>query len=254
MTTELGAFLRARRTDAALLPELPSSGVRRVRGLRREEVAAAAGISMDYYTRLEQGRERNPSDQVLEALSRVLRLGEDDLAHLRRLRSGGVSTSADAGDAVVERMQALVDAVRPNPAYVLDRLSTIVAANAEGLALFRGITELPPDERNTCRYLLTDPRAPEIFLDWEDIARGAVGHLRAANAHDLGDARLRSLVAELTTTSERFAQWWNGHVVHRRRSSTRRLLTPDGRQVARRYEVLHLPDEQMRMTLWLPAE
>lgn len=260
MSTELGAFLRARRTDAALRPERPSMGARRVKGLRREEVAAAAGISMDYYTRLEQGREANPSDAVLSALARVLRLGDDATAHLHRLRDG-VATGGPAEHAngvavqdVAGRMQALVEAVRPNPAYVLDRLSTIVAANPEGLALFDGIGDLPPGQRNTCRYLVTDPRARRIFLDWEDIARGAVGHLRAANAQDLADPQLQRFVAELAEASELFAQWWGGHVVHRRRSSTKRMLTPEGREVARRYEILHLPDERMRMTLWLPAD
>ena len=139
MVNELGAFLRARRTDAALEPERPSLGSRRVSGLRREEVASAAGISADYYVRLEQGRETNPSDSVLDALARALRLDPDAVQHLRRLRDR--SSAADPGpptSEAVARMEALVAAVRPNPAYVLDRLSTIVAANPEGLALFDG--------------------------------------------------------------------------------------------------------------------
>lgn len=254
MVSELGAFLRARRTDAALEPPRRSLGARRVRGLRREEVAAAAGISVDYYTRLEQGRETNPSDAVVRALAGVLRLEPDAVEHLHRLRATGVGTPAGGLEPeVVARMAALVDAVRPNPAYVLDRLSNVVAANPEGLAIFVGLADLPPAERNTCRYLLADARARTIFLDWEDIARGAVAHLRAANAADLNEPELRAFVADLSGRSPLFAEWWDGHVVERRRSSTQRMLTPDGSEVARRYEVLHLPDEQMRMTLWLPA-
>lgn len=253
MVNEIGAFLRARRTDAALEPERPSLGSRRVSGLRREEVASAAGISADYYVRLEQGRETNPSDSVLDALARALRLDPDAVQHLRRLRDR--SSAADPGpptSEAVARMEALVAAVRPNPAYVLDRLSTIVAANPEGLALFDGIGDTAPEDRNTCRYLLTHPRAREIFLDWEDIARSAVGHLRSANADDLDETDLQELVAELSARSDLFGEWWSGHVVHRRRSSTSRLLSATAEPVARRYEVLHLPDDRARMTIWLP--
>lgn len=254
MTNDLGAFLRARRTDVALEPARPSLGARRVSGLRREEVAAAAGISSDYYVRLEQGRERNPSDAVLSALARVLHLDADATQHLRRLRDGTHATTPVAvPPGTVARMQALVDAVRPNPAYVLDRLSAIVAANPEGLALFEGIEALPVQRRTTCGYLLTHPRARETFVDWEDVARGAVGHLRAANADDLADAELCSLVGDLSGESALFAEWWGGHLVRRRRSSTQRIRTAEGSEVLRRYEVLHLPDERMRMTIWLPV-
>ncbi|GAB3856855.1 helix-turn-helix transcriptional regulator [Nocardioides maradonensis] len=252
--SELGAFLRARRTDVALEPLQPSLGARRVSGLRREEVAAAAGISVHYYTRLEQGRETNPSDAVVHALAAVLRLEPDAVEHLHRLRAGASEVSPAGLDPDTgARMQSLVEAVRPNPAYVLDRLSNVVAANPEGLAVFPGLADLPAAERNTCRYLLTDPRARDIFRDWEDIARGAVAHLRAANATDLNEQGLRLFVAELSALSPLFADWWNGHVVERRRSSIQRMTGPEGTEVARRYEVLHLPDERLRMTLWLPA-
>ncbi|WP_162940108.1 helix-turn-helix transcriptional regulator [Gryllotalpicola protaetiae] len=256
MSNELGDFLRARRADAALEPPARDGvGRRRNPGLRREEVAAAAGISVDYYTRLEQGRERHPSDAVVDALARVLRLTPDARAHLARLR--GVSAAAargerDDGSAVAERMSALVDAVRPNPAYVLDRLSNMVAANTEGLALYAGFGELPPEQRNTCRYLMTDPRAPRIFVEWEELARGAVAQLRAANAGRLDDPALRALIEELRGESPLFAEWWGGHLVERRRASIKHLRTAAG-EVARRYEVLHLPEEELRMTIWLPG-
>ncbi|MDQ1129687.1 helix-turn-helix transcriptional regulator [Microbacterium sp. SORGH_AS_0888] len=252
MAHELGDFLRARRTDAALSPE---SGVarRRIRGLRREEVATAAGISVDYYTRLEQGRETHPSDAVLDALARTLRLAPDAREHLFRLRGTAMSRPAPSpDDTLVERMAALVDAVRPNPAYVLDRLSTMVAVNPEGLALYAGFAALPPGERNTCRYLLTDPRAREVFVEWEELARGAVAQLRAANADDLHDPSLEALVAELGARSPLFAEWWSDHLVERRRASATHIRTAADGTVARRYEVLRIPDEELRMTLWLP--
>lgn len=254
MPNELGDFLRARRTDAALAPPEGAAGRRRVAGLRREEVATAAGISVDYYTRLEQGRESHPSDAVVDALARVLRLAPDAREHLLRLRgSAAPSLPVGEGRALAERMAALVAAVRPNPAYVLDRLSTMVAANPEGLALYDGFAGLAPEERNTCRYLLTDPRARRVFVEWEELARGAVAQLRAANAGRLRDPGMEALVAELSTRSPLFAEWWGEHLVERRRAAATHIRTSTGTTVARRYEVLRIPDEELRMTLWLPG-
>lgn len=256
MPSELGDFLRARRAAATLgAPAQAGAGRRRIPGLRREEVAAAAGISIDYYIRLEQGRERNPSDAVLDALARVLGLTGDARNHLRRLRgTTGRSAHGPAADgsALAGRMTALVAAVAPNPAYVLDRLATMVAANEEGLALYDGFAGLPPHQRNTCRYLMTDARAPQIFMEWEELARGAVAHLRAANAGDLHDPQLQALVADLSAGSPLFARWWAEHLVQRRRASVKHIRTATGDVVARRYEVLHIPDEELRMTIWLP--
>lgn len=201
MSNELGEFLRGRRADKALEPlEDAAAGRRRLSGLRREEVAAAAGISVDYYIRLEQGRETHPSDAVIDALSRALRLTVDARDHLYRLRGTIPSLKREhhSGDSgLVRRMTALVDAVSPNPSYVLDRLSNMIAANDEGLALYDGFADDAPEHRNTCRYLMTDSRAPRIFVEWEELARGAVANLRAANADDLHDPELQELVAEL---------------------------------------------------------
>lgn len=257
MPNELGDFLRARRTDAALLPPVPGgAGRRRISGLRREEVASAAGISVDYFIRLEQGREKHPSDTVIDALARALCLTGDAKEHLYRLR--GVAPSSDRGThnddgALSARMTALVEAVRPNAAYVLDRLSNMIAANAEGLALYEGFAELTPPQRNTCRYLMTDSRAPQNFIEWEELARGAVAHLRAANADDLQDPELQALVTDLSRQSSLFTDWWSEHIVQRRRASITHIRTSTGDVVARHYEVLHLPDEALRMTIWLPG-
>ncbi len=258
MAHELGDFLRARRADASLKPPPPGRTTRRrVVGLRREEVAAASGVSIDYYTRLEQGREVNPSDAVLDALARTLRLNADATEHLYRLgnrvRSPLVADrSLDV--ALIDRMTTLVEAVRPHPAYVLDRLSYTVAANAPGLSLYDGFARLAPEQRNTCRYLMTDPRARTTFLEWEELARGAVAHLRAANADNLRDPDLQALVGELSGASPQFAEWWSGHVVQRRRTSIKHLRTSTGEVVARRHEVLYLPEDGLRMTLWLDPE
>lgn len=253
MVNELGDFLRARRADASMEPPGGHLARRRVTGLRREEVAAASGVSVDYYIRLEQGREANPSDSVLEALARVLRLTPDATEHLYRLRkrtSPPMREEQRGGAELIDRMDALVEAVRPNPAYVLDRLSCMVAANAEGLALYDGFADLASEQRNTCRYLLTDPRARTIFVEWEELARGAVAHLRAANADDLQDRDLQSLVTELSGASSLFDEWWRGHLVARRRTAISHVRTPEG-IVARRHEVLYLPEDGLRVTVWL---
>ena len=125
MTGELGIFLRARRSNSQLdSAEHRTSGRRRVTGLRREEVSAASGISLDYYTRIEQGRETHPSDSVLDALSRALRLEPDAVDHLYKLRDAAAvsrRTKAAIDASVNKRMEALVEAVSPNPAYVMDR-------------------------------------------------------------------------------------------------------------------------------------
>ncbi|GAA4488402.1 helix-turn-helix transcriptional regulator [Microbacterium panaciterrae] len=259
MSNALGDFLRARRTDPRLQEGLAKATRRRTSGLRREEVATSAGISADYYTRLEQGRETHPSDAVLDALARALRLDGDAADHLHRLRDAHPGTThpvpaaATDDDALIARMSMLVDAVRPNPAYVLDRLSTVVAANPEGLALHEGLADLPPAQRNTCRSLLLDPRARETFVEWEELARGAVAHLRAANVDRLQDPELVALVEELSGESALFETWWNGHLVQRRRGDITHVRSADGTVTARRYEVLHLPEDGVRMTLWLPA-
>ena len=257
MPNELGDFLRARRADPALgIPAHDPQKRRRTPGLRREEVAAAAGISVDYYIRLEQGRENRPSDPIMDALARALHLTSDARDHLYRLR--GTARASDwaepvEDDTVLARMEALVQTVRPNPAYVLDRLSNMVAVNEEGLALYDGIADLPPERRNTCRYLMTDPRAQHTFVEWDEIARGAVAHLRAANASSLQDPQLQALVTELSEASPLFAKWWNEHTVQRRRASTKHLRTSDGGIVTRQYEILNVPDEAFRVTLWLPG-
>ena len=203
--------------------------------------------------RLEQGRETHPSDAVLQALSDALHLDRDAADHLRRLREPHPLPARIPDDALLARMALLVETVRPSPAYVLDRLSTVIAANPEGLDLHEGLAALPPAQRNTVRSLLLDPRSRERFVEWEDLARGAVAHLRAANARDLADPELVALVDELSAQSDLFATWWGEHVVQRRRAAVTHIRTAAGTVEKRSYEVLHLPEDGVRMTLWLPA-
>ncbi|MEU0335596.1 helix-turn-helix transcriptional regulator [Streptomyces sp. NPDC006193] len=222
----LGEFLRARR--ALVRPEdvgLPGGGLRRVPGLRREEVALLAGISSDYYLRLEQGRDRNPSVQVLEAVARVLRLDADATAHLVGLARDrpvpGVSSAARTQQ-VPASLRQLIEGWPRNPAYVQNRYTDCLAANP--LA-----TALTPSYRpgvNLLRAVLLDPAERALRRDWEDLTAEGVAALRSEAGSDADDPRLRDLVGELSLRSERFRTLWARHEVRSRRGRVSRLTHP----------------------------
>lgn len=163
--TALGVFLRARRD--LLQPDdvgLPSGGERRVPGLRRQEVALLAGVSIDYLNRIEQGRERAPSPQVLDALGRALRLDEHGLAHLERLSR--LRSSASVEQKVGEPLRDLLAAMSTVPAYVVDPALTLLACNTLAEALFSGFA----DRSNLLRMLFLDPHARDFWCDWDAAA------------------------------------------------------------------------------------
>ncbi|MFD7389289.1 helix-turn-helix transcriptional regulator [Streptomyces sp. NPDC059852] len=203
----LGEFLRASR--ARLEPSdvgLPAgTGTRRVRGLRREEVAVLAGVSADYYVRLEQGRERHPSPQVVGALGRALRLDADARVHLYRL--AGLSPVAEAGglrDQVHPDLLRLLDAFPDAAAYVLGPAFDVLAANVIAGALlepFGGQTSMP-------RVLFTHPRAREVFPDWRLVAGATVYALRLNAARFSDVPEIGELVRELLEVSAEFRVLW----------------------------------------------
>ncbi|MEU6665872.1 helix-turn-helix transcriptional regulator [Streptomyces sp. NPDC046727] len=219
----LGEFLRARR--ALVRPEdvgLPSSGLRRVPGLRREEVATLAGISSDYYLRLEQGRDRNPSVQVLEAVARVLRLDADATAHLVGLAQERPTAGGHRTRQVPASLLQLIDGWPRNPAYVQNRYYDCLAAN--DLA-----TALTPNFRpgvNLLRAVFLDPAERELRRDWEDLTSEAVAALRSEAGANTDDPRLRDLVGELSLRSERFRTLWARHEVRPRRGRVSHLTHP----------------------------
>ncbi|QDQ09172.1 helix-turn-helix transcriptional regulator [Streptomyces spectabilis] len=216
--TDLAHFLRSRR--ARVTPEavgLPRSSTRRLNGLRRAEVAALAGISPEYYTRLEQGRQRRPSPDVLDALATALRLDDDGRRHLHRLGTGSPPHQADTAGAtaphVPETTLRLLGSLTLYPAHVVTPMRDIVAWNrAESWLLF-DYAELPAPQRNFAWFVFCDPRAPELLTDWEKVARGNVHRLRHALAADPHNERGLRLVAELTQRSSRFAAIWEEHDV-----------------------------------------
>lgn len=208
---ELGDFLQARRSR--LKPAevgLPTYGHRRVAGLRREEVAVLAGVSADYYARLEQGRERSPSGQVIDAISRALRLNTD--AHWHAYRLAGLlpdSEASDAPDEVEPALLRLMDAFPTAVAYIINRRLDVLAANALADALLSPLA----DRRQVLRSLFLDPAARELYADWQEVAQCSVEALRLAAGHHPGDLRMAATIQELRGGSEEFEQMWLRHGV-----------------------------------------
>jgi transcriptional regulator with XRE-family HTH domain len=208
----LGGFLRARR--ARLRPEdagLPTTGRRRVPGLRREEVATLAGVSTDYYMRLEQGRERHPSRQVLESVAKALRLDGDAVAHLYRVATPTARRTRRAHriERVSPNLRRLLDTWGATPAFVLGGAQDILARNQLAAALFADFTSCD----NLLRMTLLDPAARHFHRDWERAAESCVAALRRAAGIDPDDPRLIEIVGELSVKSTEFRALWARHDV-----------------------------------------
>jgi transcriptional regulator with XRE-family HTH domain len=201
----LGDFLRARREQ--IRPEdvgLNSGPRRRVPGLRREELAMLAGISVDYYLRLEQGRDEHPSSQVLEALARALRLDVKAAEHLHELAGlRATHRRRTVADAAADGLDQLIDQISL-PAIVANRYQDVLAANTIARALSPGFA---PGE-NFLRWRLLAPAARDFFVDWDEATEVAVSGLRESAAGDLDDPRLRALIDELSLASDRFRELW----------------------------------------------
>jgi transcriptional regulator with XRE-family HTH domain len=218
----LGQFLRARR--ALVRPEdvnVPVVGRRRVAGLRREEVAMLAGVSSDYYVRLEQGRERNPSAQVVDALSRALDLDEETSAHLHRLAhpAAGRRRPAPRRERVNPTLVRMMEGWERTPAVVLGRCLTVLAHNALGRALFDG----HPHSGDLVRLVFLDPSAREFYPDWERVATNTVAGLRASAGLDHDDPALIDVVGELTLKSAEFRRLWARHDIRQKTRETKRF-------------------------------
>ncbi|MBL7501216.1 helix-turn-helix domain-containing protein [Frankia sp. CNm7] len=223
-TGDLGDFLRARR--ARLSPEqagIPRHGSRRVPGLRREEVAVLAGVSVDYYTRLEQGRERAPSAQVVDALSRALGLDEDGRAHLLRLAGLAAPFGACApGEQVSPALRRLLDSHHGQPAFVLDLSFDFLAANDLAVALFSPFAAMD----NLLNMIFLDPAARAFFADWPGAAQNAVANLRANISASPPNAWVDAMVDRLLAGSAEFARIWRAHDVRGKAHTAKRFRHP----------------------------
>lgn len=245
---ELADFLR--RARAAVDPDhagLPADGrVRRVKGLRREEVALLAGVSTDYYTRLEQGRRITPSPSVVEALSDALDLDAAARMHLAHLIGAGTHTRQRRTPTVPRVRPGLyqfLEALDAQPALILGPRSEVLAANRLARALFADFDAMPAAERNYARWMFLDDSARDLFLDWDAQARATVESLRLAAGNDPDDRGTRELVAELAERSPEFRRWWAEHRVYQRTFGSKRLRHPLAGELTVQYESLTLPGD-----------
>jgi len=254
---EIRDFLTSRRAritpDQAGLPAY--GGHRRVAGLRREEVAMLAGVSADYYTRLERGNAHGASDTVLEALARALQLDEAERAHLFDLAQAASTTARaprrPARQQVRPSVQRILDSMTTTPAYVRNGRLDILAANQLGQALFSPVSDSPAQPANHSRFLFLDPSATAFYLDWERMAQDTVAMLRSEAGRNPHDRALSGLIGELSTRSEIFRTWWAAHNVRFHRTGVKRFHHPVVGDLTLAYEALDLAaDEGLRISAY----
>ncbi|WP_431246505.1 helix-turn-helix transcriptional regulator [Leifsonia xyli] len=223
MPSPLGEFLahsRSRVDPSAL--GITTGGRRRVPGLRREEVAARADVSVDYYTRLEQGREVSPSPAVAESIGRALALDEHGIAHLYRLAGLTPMRGKSTPSTVDPRLHALLMEWREHPALILGHAFDVLDTNPLGEALFLGF----PQSRNMLESLFVDPVARSLYVDWEQIADSTIAGFRLLESAQPRDPRIAELRDGLLAASPEFRSYWNEHRVQGRRLETKRFRHP----------------------------
>lgn len=256
---ELADFLRRARAqcDPARAGLAPDDRVRRVPGLRREEVARLAGVSADYYARLEQGRRIIPSPAVVEALGQALGLDAAGRAHLNDLIGTAIAPARRRSPSV-QRLRPglhhLLDSLAGTPALVLGRRTDVLGTNQMAKALFTDFDAMPPARRNYARWLLLDQDARALFVDWEVQARAAVENLRLDVGRAPGDQATQELITELRERSEDFDRWWRRHRVFQRTHGSKRLQHPLVGELTVEYETLSLPGDTETSVFLYTAE
>ncbi|MFI6832237.1 helix-turn-helix transcriptional regulator [Kribbella sp. NPDC050241] len=224
--TALREFLRSRR--AKITPEeaglLPQPGTRRVPGLRREEVAQLAGVSVDYYVRLERGRPAHVSEAVLDAIARALRLNDLERAHLFRIaRPSRARPRPLPPQRLRPGLRLLLDTLTDVPVVVLGRRLDVLASNHLARALYTDFEALPTRRRNMAWLIFLDEQVRALHTNWENAARGAVASLRLYAGRQPHDPALPELVGELSLHDPDFRHWWADHDVFQRTHGTKRL-------------------------------
>ena len=229
---ELREFLRSRRAritpgEAGLTP---APGTRRVPGLRREEVAQLAGVSVDYYVRLERGRDVNASEAVLDAIARALRLNEVERSHLFAIARHGKPSRARSRPLPPQRVRPglyrVLETLTETPAIVTGRRTDVLATNRLARALYTDFDALPYRERNMSRYVFLDEGARELYADWEAVARTSVASLHLYAGRHPHDPQLAALIGELSLRDEDFRRWWADHDVQRRTFGSKHFHHP----------------------------
>lgn len=244
---EVAEFLRTRRDR--LTPEqagIIGGGRRRVPGLRREEVAMLAGMSTDYYAKMERGDLRGVSPEVLDALARALRLDDAEVDHLHDLARAAGPQPLRPRKRAVDRtvrpgLQRFLDAVTAAPIWVRDQSMTLVAANALGRALYAPMLDDPSNQQNTARFVFLNPASRVFFPDWEQGADDIVATMRGYAGRNPHDKALTDLIGELVTRSDTFRQRWAAHNVRHHRSGIKRIHHPQVGDLELVYEAMDLP-------------
>jgi transcriptional regulator with XRE-family HTH domain len=253
--SELGEFLRSRR--AKIQPEdvgLRTVGRRRVPGLRRDELAQLAGVSVEYYVRLEQGRGPNVSDAVLDALAGVLRLTETERDHLSSLaRPKKAPARANGSSQLRPGLRLLLDAMESTPAFVLGRRMDVLAWNRLADAI-SGWTVGPGGRPNTARHLFLDPSARDYYPDWERVAEETVAYLRLDAGRHPRDPKLAALVGELSIADETFRRLWAAHEVKEKTFGHKLINHPLVGELELSYETLALPGDPDQLLVTYLAE
>jgi transcriptional regulator with XRE-family HTH domain len=255
---ELAEFLRSHRERVT--PEavgLPLFGRRRTPGLRREELATLAGVSIDYLVRLEQGRDTNPSPAVVMALADALRLSVDEKRHfvMLALKTNGAAfeelypTSGALSNEVRPTLRTLLDRVNPTPAFVAGRLSDVLAWNESWRTLVTPLGILDEEHPNLARYVFLNPAARRVMSDWAGAADSQTSVLRAAHPRWASDQQFVALIDELRSVPE-FAKRWEAHTISLRRPRLTRLVHPDAGQLVLTLESLTSEDDQ-HLETWL---
>jgi transcriptional regulator with XRE-family HTH domain len=259
--TTVAEFLRARREQ--LQPGdvgLPDSGRRRTPGLRREEVATLAGVSIDYLVRLEQGRDTRPSPSVIVALANALRLDDEQrrqLYTLAMISQGGELCPAarPLARAVAPTVVALLEGLGATPAFVVGPASDVLAWNDAWERLVRPLGMLEGDVANLARHVFLHPSARAVYSDWVAVADQQVSRLRAAATRWGDDHEFAALIDELRTAPE-FVERWSTFAATEKRRGAMRVAHPDIGRLHFSYEVLLLPDDidEQSLIAWLPAD
>jgi transcriptional regulator with XRE-family HTH domain len=244
---EIADFLRTRR--ARISPDqaglLSDGRVRRVPGLRRDEVARLAGVSTEYYTRLEQGRAGNPSTEVVEALARTLQLDPSEREHLTDLllRPHAARRTPNRPQRVRPGLYLMLETLSHVPAFILGRRTDVLAANHLARVVLTDFEALPATHRNLARFYLLDPQARERVGDWDKIASETVAILRLEAGRYPNDRQLADLVGELTLACPEFSTWWNDHKVLRRTHGAKHYFHPVVGDLHFSYESFQVPGD-----------
>jgi transcriptional regulator with XRE-family HTH domain len=254
---DLAAFLRARRARLsprqAGLPETGDPGRRRTPGLRRQEVAQLAGLSVDYYIRLEQGRGPHPSRQVLTALARALMLTADERDYLFRMAGQSPPLTPAPSREITPGIRHLLDSLPETPAYVVDAAYNVLAWNKLAICFIGDLSAYT--DRNMIRW--TFGRGAQDTI-WDDehfvrFTRSIVADLRASYARYPGDAAIDQLVTEMLALSPRFADMWQEHEVEVRGPMLKRVLHPQAGPLEFECQVLHVADTGQRLIAYCAA-